>query len=175
MYDARVKTLLRGVFPWRVGLGVVLVALAGASCRRHPPATPANPGLTTAGATAEPARPAGLADVNLSPISGGYQICSPRALHACRAVAVTGLGAVALPVTDIAAAGPCVDQQARATQRCAGAGNAYDASNLRCLAGQGIWNTLLHDPGRPTGNDENQRLTLHCAEGDTWIDLVTAL
>jgi len=170
LYDARVTTLLRGV------LCVTLVGLTGASCRRHPPATPpANPGLTTTSSAAETGRPAGLAGVNLSPIAGGYQVCSPRALHACRAVAVTGLGAVALPVTDIAAGTPCADQEARATRRCAGVGNAYDVLNLRCLAGQGIWNTLLHEAAPPSPNDPKQRLTLHCAEGDTWIDLMTPL
>ncbi len=158
-----------------MGLSVAFVGLTGASCRRHPPATPANPGLTTTGSAAEAVRPAGLADVNLSPITGGYQICSPRALHACRAVAVTSLGVVALPVTDIAAGGSCADQQARATRHCAGVGNSYDASNLRCLAGQGIWNTLLHDAPDPSASREQQRLTLHCAEGETWIDLMTPI
>ncbi len=89
--------------------------------------------------------------------------------------AVTGLGAMRLPVTDIAAAESCADQEARAKQRCAGVGHPYDPANLRCLAGQGIWNGLLHDDPGPLASDEKQRLTLHCAEGETWIDLVTPL
>jgi hypothetical protein len=171
---AGVKTIPRRVFGGSVRLCVAFVGLTGGSCRPHPPATPPNPGLTTTGSVAEAVRPR-LADVNLSPISGGYQICSPRELHACRAVAVTGLGAVALPVTDIAAAGSCADQEARATRRCAGVGNAYDASNLRCLAGQGIWNTLLHEAAKPSASGGKQRLTLDCAEGATWIDLITPI
>ena len=170
-----VRTVLRRVLGWSVWLCVAFVGLTGASCRRHPPATPANPGLARTGSVGEPVRPAGLADVNLSPINGGYKICSPRALHGCRAVAVTDLGAVELPVTDIAAAGSCADQEARAARRCAGVGNAYDASNLRCLAGQGIWNTLLHEAGEPSVNRDEKRLTLHCAEGDAWIDLITPI
>jgi hypothetical protein len=170
-----VKTGLRRALGLSVRLCVAFVGLTGANCRRHPPGTPANPGLTTTGRAPDAVRPASLADVNLSPITGGYQICSPRALHACSALAVTGLGAVKLPVTDIAAAGSCADQQARATQHCAGVGNPYDAPNLRCLARQGIWNTLLHDAPGPSASGEKQRLTLRCAEGETWIDLITPI
>jgi len=154
---------------------VTLVGLTSASCRRHSPATPANPGLTTTRSEPEVGRPANLAGVSLSPISGGYKICSTHALHACRALAVTALGAVALPVTDIAAAASCTDQEARATRSCAAVGKAFDAPNLRCLAGQGIWNTLLHDLPDPSANREKERLTLHCSEGETWIDLMTPI
>ena len=139
---------------------VALVALTVASCRHS---------------VAEAVRSASLTDVKLSPISGGYQICSPRALHACRALAVTFLGAMTLPVTDIAAAASCAEQQARATRRCAGVGKPYDAQNLRCLAEQGIWNSLLHDPAGTSASSEKQRLTLRCAEGETWIDLITPI
>ena len=154
---------------------VVLVGLTGAGCRRHQPATPADPDLTTSRSVPEAIPPAGLADVSLSPIAGGYRICSARALHACRALAVTGLGAVALPVTDIAPAASCADQEARATRGCASVGKPYDALNLRCLAGQGIWNTLLHDPPDPSASTEKRRLTLRCSEGETWIDLITPI
>ncbi len=78
-------------------------------------------------------------------------------------------------MTDIAVAGSCADQEARATRSCAGVGNPYDALNLRCLARQGIWNTLLHDDGGPSASGEKERLTLHCAEGEAWIDLITPI
>lgn len=139
---------------------MALVGLTVASCRHS---------------AAEAVRAASLTDVKLSPITGGYQICSPRALHACRARAVTGLGAMALPVTDIAAADSCAEQQARATRHCAGVGKPYDSANLRCLAGQGIWSSLLHDPAGASASGEKRRLTLRCAEGETWIDLITPI
>jgi hypothetical protein len=154
-----VKIVLGRAFGWNVRMCVALVGLTVASCHSK----------------AEAVRSASLTDVKLSPISGGYQICSPRALHACRALAVTFWGAMTLPVTDIAAAASCAEQQARATQRCAGVGKAYDAQNLRCLAGQGIWNSLLHDPAEASASSEKQRLTLRCAEGETWIDLITPI
>jgi hypothetical protein len=153
------KIVLGRTFGWNVRMCVALVGLAVASCHSK----------------AEAVSAASLADVKLSPISGGYQICSPRALHACRARAVTGLGAVALPVTDIAPAGSCAEQQASATRRCAGVGKPYDAENLRCLAGQGIWNTLLHEAAGTSASGEKRRLTLRCAEGETWIDLITPI
>jgi hypothetical protein len=138
---------------------VALAGLTVGSCHSRAEAVPA----------------ASLADVKLSPISGGYQICSPRALHACRALAVTGLGAMALPVTDIAATDSCAEQEAHATRRCASVGKPYDAQNLRCLAGLGIWSSLLHDAAGTSASDEKQRLTLRCAEGETWIDLITLI
>ncbi len=153
------KIVLGRAFGWNVRTCVALVGLTVASCHSK----------------AEAVRSASLADVKLSPISGGYQICSPRALHACRAVAVTGLGAMALPVTDIAAADSCAEQEARATRNCAGVGKPYDALNLRCLAGQGIWNSLLGDDARASAGGEKHRLTLRCAEGETWIDLITPI
>ena len=150
----------------------VVILLIGASCRRNPPATPAKPPFP------EPAGKATLADVGLSPITGGYRVCSPRGLHACRARAVTDLGAITFLVTDIGPSPSCQDQEARAVQHCADAGKPYDALKLKCLASQGILNNLFHDSasgGLAPHADERRRLTVRCAEGEAWIDLFTPI
>jgi hypothetical protein len=152
-----------------LGRAVQVCALAifvmGAGCRGGPPPPTANP---APGAKA-------LADVALAPISGGYRVCAPRGLHACRVRAVTALGAITFPVTDIGPSPSCEDQEARAVQHCAGVGKPYDPPNLRCLAGQGIFNSLLHEAGGAAAGDEKHRLTVRCAEGETWIDLITPI
>ena len=114
----------------------------------------------------------------LSPITGGYRVCAPRNLHACRARAVTSHGAVSFPATDIAASPSCAGQEQRATEQCAGAGDKpYDPANLACLARLGILNALLDDHrGAPAGGgDEPKRLTVRCEEGIASIDLPASL
>ncbi len=150
----------RRAWPALAWVGALMVLVGGASCRGRHPSTP---GL--------------LADVGLAPITGGYRVCAPRALHACRVRAVTALGATTFPVTDIAPSPSCADQEARAVRLCADVGKPYDALNLRCLAGQGILNSLLHDAAGAAAaeGDEKQRLTVRCAEGEAWIDLIAPL
>jgi hypothetical protein len=159
-----------------------MIVSTGGGCRGNSAAISTNSASRSAQSVGEvgsaPAGKAALADVGLSQITGGYRVCSPRALHGCRAHAVTRLGSVTFPVTDIAASPACEQQEQRAAKDCAGAGKPYDAVNLKCLAAQGILNKLLHDdsaPGAGARVDERQRLTVRCAEGETWIDLFARL
>jgi hypothetical protein len=157
-------------------LFIAAMVMVCGGCHRNAPAPPANVASSSTDAardaTPAPGGKAALPDVGLSQLTGGYQVCSPRALHACRARAVTSLGSITFPSTDIAAAPSCDQQEARAVQHCAGSGRPYDAVNLKCLAGQGILNSLFHDDRAPTeGADEPRRLTLRCLEGEASIDL----
>jgi hypothetical protein len=117
-----------------------------------------------------------LPDVALSPMTGGYRVCSPRPLHACHVRAVTGLGNIVFPVADIAAEPSCKQHETHAAERCAKVGKPYDAANLKCLAGFGIFNSLygIPDTAKVAGY-ESPRLTVRCDEGETKIDLVVPL
>ncbi|MDQ3037150.1 MAG: hypothetical protein M3Y87_32450 [Myxococcota bacterium] len=119
------------------------------------------------------AGPSALTDVTLSPAGGafGVHVCTPRALHGCTGRTVLRQGVRVIGPIDIAASSSCASLASDTASRCPGPPS--DPSTLRCFAEHGVLLDTHATWGPPGAADEpTSRFTLHCAEGEAWIDVI---